>query len=261
MKRREFLAAGCAVGAVPLAGLSLGAEKCDKDQPKQLYELRLYRLESEEQKKRLADFFCKAAIPALNRAGAKPVGVFELLEGESHDLFVLLPFGCCEAVVSLTDKLMADEQYLKAGAEVLDAPKDDPAYRRVESSLLLAFDHIPKLEQPVKGKGRIFQLRIYEAHSVKKGQKKIEMFNEGGELALFRKVGMNPVFFGEALVGSRIPNLTYMLGFESMEAKEAAWKAFLGHPEWDKLKKDPQYADTVSNITNIMLRPAGCSQI
>ena len=48
--------------------------------------------------------------------------------------------------------------------------------------------------------------------SEKTGQKKIEMFNTGGELALFREVGMDPVFFGEALLGTRVPNLTYMLG-------------------------------------------------
>jgi len=260
MKRREFLAAGCVVGAAPLASLSMGAEKCDAKQ-KQLLELRVYKMESDEQRKRFVDFLGEAMIPALNRAGVKPVGVFELLEDESPDLFVLMPYCCLEAVPTVTAKLLADEKFLEAGAEVLDTAKDDKAYERVESSLLLAFDGIPKVELPVDNEGRIFQLRIYEAYSVKKGQKKIEMFNTGGELALFREVGMDPVFFGEALIGTRIPNLTYMLGFESIEAKETAWKRFLSSPKWDKLKKDPQYADTVSNITNIMLKPADCSQI
>ncbi len=260
MKRRDFLAASCVVGAAPLASLSLGAEKC-AGKPKQLYELRLYHLESTEQRKALVEYFGKAAIPALNRAGIKPVGVFELLEDESPDLFVLLPFFSLEAVAKVTAQLMADEEHLAAGAKLLDTPVDAPAYERIESSLLLAFDGIPQLEQPVHGEGRIFQLRIYESHSVKKGQKKIEMFNSGGELAIFREVGMTPVFFGEALVGTRIPNLTYMLGFDSIEAKDAAWKRFLSHPKWDALKKDLQYKDTVSNITNIILRPAACSQI
>ena len=91
------------------------------------------------------------------------------------------------------------------------------------------------------------ELRIYESHSMKKGQKKIEMFNTGGELDIFGKVGLTPVFFGEALVGLKLPNLTYMLGFDNEEAKEAAWKAFLAHPDWKKLK--------------IVLRPSSCSQI
>jgi hypothetical protein len=49
------------------------------------------------------------------------------------------------------------------------------------------------------------------------------MFNEGGEIAIFRRTGLAPVFFGEALVGSKIPNLTYMLGFDDMEALEKGW--------------------------------------
>ena len=32
-------------------------------------------------------------------------------------------------------------------------------------------------------------------------------------------------------------------------------------PEWDKLKNDPQYKDTVSAITNIILKPTPYSQI
>ncbi len=33
------------------------------------------------------------------------------------------------------------------------------------------------------------------------------------------------------------------------------------HPDWKKLRADPKYKNTVSAITNIMLRPAACSQV
>ena len=107
----------------------------------------------------------------------------------------------------------------------------------------------------------MFRLRIYEAHSIERGQKKVEMFNEGGEIEIFRDCGMNPVFFGETLVGPKIPNLTYMLGFDSMEALTAGWGNFMVHPDWQTLRKDESYKDTVSNITNLVLRPAAGSQI
>ncbi len=87
------------------------------------------------------------------------------------------------------------------------------------------------------------------------------MFNGGGEIAIFRKTGLMPVIFGEALIGPKLPNLTYMVGFDDEEAQEKAWQAFRSHPDWAKLKSDPQYKDTVPNITNILLRPAACSQI
>ena len=103
-------------------------------------------------------------------------------------------------------------------------------------------------------------MRIYESPSVKLGQTKIEMFNSA-ELAIFSKTGMTPVFFGETLIGSKMPNLTYMLAFDSVDEQKAAWKRFLAHQDWLDLKVMPEYADLLSNITNLPLTPAGCSQI
>jgi hypothetical protein len=52
-----------------------------------------------------------------------------------------------------------------------------------------------------------------------------------------------------------------MVAFEDMEAHDKNWKTFVDSPGWNKLKKDTQYKDTVSNITDIILRPAPFSQI
>ena len=87
------------------------------------------------------------------------------------------------------------------------------------------------------------------------------MFNGGGELDIFRNVGLTPVFFGETIVGQKLPNLTYMLAFDDMSARDAAWRRFGQDPDWDVLKRDQQYADTVSAITDFILRPTGYSQI
>ena len=105
-------------------------------------------------------------------------------------------------------------------------------------------------------------MRISESPGVKAGQKKIEMFNTA-ELAIFRKTGLNPVFFGESLIGTKMPNLTYMVGFENADAQTAAWDTFRADPEWLELRARPEYADKeiVSGITNIVLNPAECSQI
>src|SRR5438094_345521 len=91
---------------------------------------------------------------------------------------------------------------------------------------------------------------------------KIKMFNEG-EIAIFRRTGLRPVFFGETLIGSRLPNLTYMLTFDSIEQRDRNWSAFVADPEWKKLSATPGYTDaeTVSNISNVLLSPAPYSQI
>jgi len=270
MKRRDFLTASCVGGLAPLAGAASRAAAADAGE-KDLYELRLYQVETAEKSKVLEDFLRDAAIPALNRLGIQPVGVFKLLpEGQDkgktlpaggNDFYVLLPHKSMESVTTAAAKLMKDAEFLKAGSAVLEAPMKNPVYKRIESSLMLAFDEAPKLGATDATQARIFQLRIYESHNELKARKKIEMFNAGGEIALFRQCGMPPVFFGETLAGSRVPNLTYMLVFADEAARQAAWKKFMDAPEWDKLKKDPQYKDTVSNITNMLLAPAACSQV
>ncbi len=260
MKRRDFLAASCVAGTAPLSSLAAGQEPAAGAE-KQYLELRLYELEAGDKAKAFGRFLKGAAIPALNRLGIGPVGVFKFTEGDSPNLYVLLPHKTLESVATVNTRLLEDEEFLKAGADILDAPISDKAYLRMESSLSLAFDKCPTVETPSKKDSRIFQLRIYESHSAKKAKMKVHMFDHGGELDLFRKTGMPPVFFGETLVGAIMPNLTYMLGFDDADAKDAGWKAFLASDQWNKLKKLPIYADTVSRITNIMLLPGPGSQI
>ncbi len=88
------------------------------------------------------------------------------------------------------------------------------------------------------------------------------MFNNG-EIDIFRKTGLNPVFFGETLIGGKMPNLTYMLSFDSMEEQKAGWKRFVSSPEWKSLSSIPAYADKtiLCGITNLNLKPMACSQL
>jgi hypothetical protein len=113
-----------------------------------------------------------------------------------------------------------------------------------------------------ENKPRIFELRTYESHSKKANKKKIEMFSNS-EIAIFRRTGLQPVFFGETLVGAKLPNLTYLLVFENLAAHDKNWGTFASDPEWKKLSSTPGYTDPeiVTNISNIFLRPTSYSQI
>ena len=179
---------------------------------------------------------------------------------KGRDLYVLLPHASAAAVLAWT-RSWPGTGVQEAGRDVLMAPKADPAYTRYETSLLLGFDQCPRVEVPTTADTRVLQMRMYESHSRERNRKKVAMFNEGGEIAIFRRCGMNPVFFGEAVAGPRMPNLTYMLGFEDEAALKKGWDAFRADPEWKKLSADPAYADTVSQITNLVLRPAAGSQV
>jgi hypothetical protein len=260
MDRRTFLAATSVAGLAPLS-LCSAAEDAAKGN-RDYYELRQYQIETEAQKKLFDAHMKEAAIPALNRAGVKPVGVFYPQEGLSP-VYVLLRHKSLEALALIDDRLMADAEYVSQGAALLDAPAAAPAFKRLESALMVAFRGMPELETPVTNPGRVLQLRIYESPSVKTGRKKIEMFNDAGEIAIFRRVGLNPVFFSQTLVGPKMPNLTYMLAFSSMDAQKAAWQKFREDPEWLKLRAIPEYSDKVvlCGVTNLLLQPADYSQI
>ena len=264
MKRRSFLKASVvttAAGAV-IPQLSMAA-KINKTEAREFYELRTYSLKDEQQQKLVEAYFKDAFIPALNRLGSKHVGVFtELNPTGQTKLFTLIPYNSLDDFLLIQDKLAADKVYMESGAAYLNAPATDPAYDRIESSLLKAFSHYPKLQAP-EAKARIFELRRYEHASESAGKKKLEMFNDAGEVDIFKRLGFNPVFFGETLIGEQRPNLIYMITFDDMAAHDSHWKAFGGDPEWKKISAIPDYADAklVSHITSTKLVPAECSQI
>ena len=86
------------------------------------------------------------------------------------------------------------------------------------------------------------------------------MFNQE-EIALFLKVGLQPVFFGKILAGPLMPALVYMLGFKDMADRDAAWGKFAAHEDWKTMQAKPEYADTVSNVRKIFLTHTDYSQI
>jgi len=255
MNRREFVAASCLAAAAPVAGMA-----ASKGHRKYL-ELRHYEIASPDKQKMFDDFLAKAAVPALKRLGIGPVGVFKMAQDENADLWVLIPHDSLESVITTNTKMLADEKYQQAGEAVLTCPKNDPVYKRLSNSLLLAFEKCPKIETPSKKDTRVFQLRIYESHNTIMAKRKVEMFDEAGEIPLFRETGLNPVFFGESIVGSLMPNLTYMVGFDDETAQKAAWDKFRVHPKWKELSSRPYFKGTVSNITNLVMRPTAASQV
>jgi hypothetical protein len=270
MKRRNFLASSLAASSLvgsqwreSLAATFLSGGMVLPDTPKpEYYELRLYHLRRGAKPKLVNDFFRDVALPAMKRNALGPVGFFDVMIGpDSPTLYMLIPHKSLDSFATASARVSMDTEYQKAGAGFLNLPATDPAYVRVESSLLIAFDTIPKLEVP-QNKPRIFELRTYESHSKKANKKKIEMFNIG-EIAIFRRAGLQPVFFGETLIGTKLPNLTYMLTYPDMATRDKNWATFVADPEWKKLSTTPGYSDAeiVTNISSVFLRPTAYSQI
>ncbi len=262
MDRRHFLATTAAAALAPQTASHASVNTPSAAPARELYLLRRYTLQSGPQTALAEHFFADALVPALTRLGLGPVGVFRLDIGpDTPTFYLLLPGHDAATLATLDNQLALDAAFLQAAQPFWAAPATSPAFHRVDTSLLLAFEGWPKLTILAKGK-RIFQLRTYESPSHAAHLRKLEMFNHG-EFEIFQRTGLHPVFFGQTLIGARMPSLTYMLTFADMRELETNWAAFSADPAWKKLSADPRYAyeSIVSNITNLILSPLACSQI
>ena len=266
MERRDFLSLLPVPVFAGLAGLNDDQPAPRQGSPDILLWWQ-YSLKTGTQPRRVADFLQNAAVPALNRAGASPVGVFEVTFGlPTPTVFVLAPFATPGALFSLEAALDKDEQFAAAGSAYLGASAADPAFVRQDVAILAAFPQVPHIQVPAAtaAKGpRLFELRTYESPTERAHRAKVRMFAEMGELEIFRKAGLTPVFFSRTAIGPRMPSLVYMLVHENMAARDKSWDNFRNDPDWKKLAATPGYTDPeiVSNITTIFLRPASYSQI
>jgi hypothetical protein len=255
MQRRQFVRAAASAGlaAVPAAAAPQNA----------FFELRYYLMRTGSQAQRTSDFLSKSFLPAAQRLGIGPLGFFgAVIAQESPFILALISYPSAAAFATGMERLAADKDFQRGSDEYNSMT--ELSYIRMENSLLRAFDGTPSIAVPPASQraGRIFELRTYESNNAKAAQRKIRMFNEG-EAAIFQRLGMAPVFFGETLVGRNLPNLTYMLSFESLAARDKLWGAFSADPEWQKLRAQPGYADAeiVSNISNAILHPLDFSPI
>ena len=262
MDRRDFVTAsvGAALSSSIAGAAAAGATP-------QVLELRRYRLRFGPMEARFAEYQKNVLIPAFNRARIRPVGAWSVSMGpDVPAVYLLLPHQNAESVVTLASRVTSDAEYQKGAASFRALPASDPPYVRRESVLLAAFDAFPGVEVPAGPTAvpsRVFELRIYESHNEAAGAKKIEMFEKAGEISIFRRVGLAPVFFGRTVIGTGIPSLTYMLVYPDLATREKNWAIFRDDPEWVKLRATEGYSNALilTNITSLLLRPTDYSQI
>ena len=228
----------------------------------QYYEIRIYQTKSTEQQQRINDYWQNAAIPAYNRQGIQPIGVFtDLADSATNSIVVLIPCDSLAIFGAIPEKLAADTVYQQAAADFLGSTKTNAAYEHLESSLLVAFDGMKHLVVPPPDKRpNIFELRTYMSPSEGKGANKIQMF-ESGEITLMQEIGLAPVFYGKKLIGPNLPCLMYMTCGETMAAHNDHWKTFGSAPVWKKLSGDPYYKDNMIGMIKMMLKRTPASQI
>lgn len=259
MRRRELLMGGLAAGlAAGIGPVPAGSQSGER-----YLALEWFRCRRDIDVTRMRSFFGEALVPGYNRAGVRPVGVFQTTVGPDNPSFLVVSaYAAIDGVADLHRKLGSDAlwgQHLKAFEE-----KWELAYERRESSLLRGFRTFPGIELPKveEGKSNLFELRVYESRNSSGHERKVAMFDDG-EIEVFRRVGIHPVFFGSTLFGTRMPNLTYMVYYPSWEARAEAWTKFSQDPQWKKMSAAPGSSDRelVSSISNQLMTALAASQI
>jgi hypothetical protein len=238
----------CAV----LISMPASAKKIKKD----LYQIKIYSLKNNEQVNTVDLWLKNSFLPAMHRAGVLKIGVFKPIANDTaavKKIYVFIPFTSVDQFQKMPGMLQKDDAFITASKDFTAAPADRAPYERMESILLEAFPMHPhfsltSLKSSVNDK--IYELRSYESPTEDLHIKKMKMFNEGGEIGLFDRLGFNAVFYARVISGSRMPNLMYMTTFENMAEHDAHWKAFSNDPFWKKISAMPEYENKVSVSRN-----------
>lgn len=227
---------------------------------REFYQIMVYHFSTTEQQQVIEQYLKDAYVPALHRQQIKNIGVFTLIANDTATdkrLYVIVPLKSLKQVTELASKLAGDNDYQANGKTYLDAAYKTPPYQRMENIVAQAFPLapfliLPKLTGPKSE--RIYELRSYESATEKIFQNKVQMFNEGGEIALFKQLNFNAVFYSSVIAGCNMPNLMYMTSFENKADRDAHWKSFGSSPDWKKLSSMPEYQNNVSKNTSYFLR-------
>ncbi len=256
MNRREFGKSSLSAAAI---GATASFSQAAAETARHFYELRRYDLRHDLDVGRFHRFLQESHVPALRELSGGPVGVFNVVSGlNAPGLLLLLQYDSPARLTANTDLVVSDRPSAEAWREF---ESSQWPYVRYESWLLKAFAGHPRVEPPpAREGGHLFELRTYEAKNAVKSAAKIDMFNVE-EIRIFRDCGINPVFFGEGMCGPRLPHLTYMAAFADAPAREKAWATFRVNPDWVRVRDDPRWADTVSNIHIALLSSAPYSDI
>ena len=257
MKYRYLLLCGITLLLSALAATAMPYEKAPA---REFYQLTVYHIKDKAQETRLDKFLSEAYLPALHRSGIKTVGVFKTLNIDTASdkrVYVFVPFKSLAEFLKTSKLLETDKEIGAKGSDYLNASYDDAPYIRIENILMEAFSAAPVMKKPsfnTPKSERIYELRSYESATEKLYRNKVAMFDKE-EVEIFERIGSKPVFYGEVIAGSKMPNLMYLTTYSNMESRTAQWKKFSDDPRWKRVSALPEYQHNVSKNDTKFLVP------
>ena len=135
---------------------------------------------------------------------------------------------------------------------------EEAPYEHAQQIILQATPYSPEVKGLEKAPktARIFELRVYHSPTWRQLSALHARF-AGPEIKIFHRSGVHPLFYSQTAIGPNMPNLTYLIPFDDLAAREKAWNAFGADPEWVKVRKESIDKDgQIANMIQISLYKA-----
>ena len=142
MNRRDFVTRSMALASA--SGITEGRSGPRHRDNREYFELRRLTFATRVSLERYALYLKEAFFPAIRRNASEVAGGFTGTDNpDEFSLYLLQSFPSLAAFGTGEERLMADAEFRRAGATVLNLPATDPPYAHAESSLMLAFESWP----------------------------------------------------------------------------------------------------------------------
>ena len=185
------------------------------------WSLENYYLKQGAQMARLHEYLQQGALPAMKTVHSGPIIVMEAMVAQHMPQ------------VAVAAGFESYQQWKDVRAKAPEQP-----FEHMPVTLLESAPYSPEVANVQRNrKPRVFELRVY--HSPFRSQLRAlhERF-AGPETNIFARVGVHPIFHSSTIAGANMPNLTYLIPFENLAAREKAWDAFGADAEWVKVRKE-----------------------
>jgi hypothetical protein len=237
------------VGAVGAVGGSASASPA----PSRFFTIESVFMTNGDQTSRAHNFLSHALVPAAQRFHRGPLLILEaVVAAHVPQLALIAGFPSSADALAFYTRLHEQEGFTAAVQKWESSP--NPPYEQTSSALLEAAEYSPEFPEPAKSP-RVFELRVYHSPTWRQLDALHQRF-AAREVPIFHRCGIHPVLYASTAIGPNLPNLTYLIPFDDLAAREKAWNAFTADAEWQKVRAESVAKDgeIVSSIQISLFR-------
>ena len=179
-----------------------------------------------DEMQRLHGYLGGTLLPVMNQAHDGPAICLEaIVAPRTPQALFLAVFSSFDEMLDVRARIASHPRILQARAELESAP----GFCQVQSQVLTAAREPMRLDVG-RLKSGILEVRTYHAPGWHEGPP--ALFSEG-----LKRAGIEPIVNGSSAAGEHLPQLTFLIPFENLAAREEAWSRFDRDSEWLKVRQ------------------------